>query len=317
MTNPTGAQVGTSNSETLVDFGVSSYFLGMDGDDKIYTNAGDDIAYGGNGSDVIYAGNGNDSYYGGNDAGDVISFEYSLINGLLAGMIRTVNVSAIVFDLAKPGLQNVGGAFGLDFYQGFTGVSGGGGNDTLYGNGVGNILYGDKGNDLIDGRGGSDNIYAGEGADKLTGGAGGDRIFLGGQFHTTTNDNPSSPVDEVDRVRDTVYYKSTSDSFGTFNSSSTNTVDVVFNFDGGGLATDDKIDLSAIDAQPLVAGNQNFHFVSQLTATGVGEVAVRKWALATGVWEVLVDTDKDSSAEMTILVTSFDNIKLHASDFVL
>lgn len=325
MPNPNRAVVGTSGDDRLSSLqnGSSDYMLGLDGDDIFYTNDGDDIVFGGNGNDRIYAGTGTDEYRGGSDVNDIISFEYSFINERLRpGIERQENTSAITFDLAVVGRQNVGGAFGADSYFGLSGVAGGGAADKLFGSNGVNQIYGNNGNDFIAGRGGNDTLYGGEGADRINGGLGGDVIYLGGNLLTLPDESDTTNrVNELTRVRDVVVYRSVAESFGVLLGSALDTADLLLNFDGGGTATDDRIDLSAIDANPFVAGNQAFRFVNNLTAAGVGEVAVRQFLLGgaplPGYWEVLVDTDRDAAAEMKIVVGPFEGLKLFAGDFIL
>jgi Ca2+-binding RTX toxin-like protein len=338
VSNPTTAIVGTNGDDlSLVSFenGNASYMLGLDGNDRLLTNNGNDVVFGGDGFDTIFAGTGTDFYSGGgnkspvsltsynpNAPGDFMSFEFSFVNGFRAGETRSVNTSAVSFDLSKKGIQNVGGAFGADHYEGFDSVAGGAGADILLGSNGRNTIYGGAGNDTISGRGGADSIFAGEGADKITGGTGGDVIVLGGETLTTYDGGPSSPSDEASRRKDIVIYNAVNESPGRISKTGDlAAVDIIISFDSGGLATDDRISLSSIDANPFSAGNQAFRFVKTLSATGVGEIAVKSWILdgvvQAGYWEVLVDTDRDATAEMSMIVTTFEDIKLIAADFIL
>ena len=60
-------------------------------------------------------------------------------------------------------------------------LSGGTGNDNIYGEGGNDTLYGFEGNDYIDGGAGNDVLYGSEGNDGLIGGAGNDTLY-GGAF---------------------------------------------------------------------------------------------------------------------------------------
>jgi serralysin len=107
-------------------------------------------------------------------------------------------------------------------------VIGSQGNDTITGNGVGNRLEGGNGDDVIDGGGGADTIIGGRGADELTGGPG----------------------------ADTFVFLDVSDSDGA-----TGGLDFIWDFIPG----EDKIDVSAIDADTTRSGNQRFTVVEDFT----------------------------------------------------
>ena len=104
-----------------------------------------------------------------------------------AGGTDTLDVSgysvAQRIDLAQGAFSNVGGltsnvsiAYGADIEN----AVGGGGADTISGNGLGNRLEGGAGADILFGLGGRDVLIGGEGADWLVGGAGADSLFGGG-----------------------------------------------------------------------------------------------------------------------------------------
>ena len=65
---------------------------------------------------------------------------------------------------------------------------GGDGNDILYGQGDDDILYGEDGNDILSGGNGNDTLYGGNGNDKLKGGKGND-ILYGGDGNDTLRGN--------------------------------------------------------------------------------------------------------------------------------
>ena len=70
--------------------------------------------------------------------------------------------------------DNVGIAYGAIIEN----AVGGGGNDTILGNAVGNLLIGNAGNDVIEGRGGNDTLNGGIGDDTMSGGVGNDLYFV-------------------------------------------------------------------------------------------------------------------------------------------
>lgn len=104
-------------------------------------------------------------------------------------------------------------------------VGGRGGNDTVNGNGGNDILSGDGGHDGLNGGAGADRLTGGAGADKLTGGVGGD------QFIFTAISDSTVAVGGRDTVLDFV------------------------------ASQGDRINLTAIDANSRLAGNQAFSFI--------------------------------------------------------
>lgn len=109
----------------------------------------------------------------------------------------------------------------------FTGTSGA---DHLIGTALADTILGLGGNDFLEGRGGNDIIDGGAGNDRIIGGGGADRLTGGAGS-------------------DTFVYMSLSDLSKVY---------------GAEFITDwssqDRIDLTAIDANAMIAGNQAFHF---------------------------------------------------------
>jgi Ca2+-binding RTX toxin-like protein len=145
-------------------------------------------------------------------------------------------------------------------------INGGLGNDTIHGM---------NGNDQVFGGGGADFLFGGNGADALDGGLGND-VLTGGDGKDLRNG--SGGLDRMD-------FNALSASGVTFAAR-----DVINTFADG-----DKIDLSDIDANSLVGGNQAF-FVSAFT----GVAGQLQWDLTnispTGVKGYLVQGDVNGDA---------------------
>lgn len=273
--------------------------LGSNVDDEYYDEGGHDQINMGDGSDHVYAGPGNDTIDGGSNTsgggeikGDTIRF------GISFDMFgnRSVVTQGVTFDLASTTAQALG-FYGNDTFLNFENVVGGLGNDHFSGSNAANYMDGSGGNDFLRGFGGNDRIQGGTGQDILIGDGGADLLYLG------------RSVDPVDHEADIVKYIRISDS-------TDENMDEIFNFQNiaaGGSGGKDKIDLSSIDANSSLAGDQAFTFVGSagFTLPG-GEVRLAQFDGAT---LVLVDNDGDSAAEMVILVHGVTG--LVAGDFIL
>lgn len=186
------------------------------------------------------------------------------------------------------------------------------GNDTFTGSADADYLIGFAGNDIVNGAGGADTIDGRQGNDVLHGGPGNDVLGGIGGRDTLIGDAgaddlfPYSPVFGQDNARDTIRFLHLSDS-GTM----ATTRDEIVGFIKGSGATADRIDVSPIDANPSLAGNQAFKFVSSFTAAK-GEVRL---VASGGNTIIQVDGDNDLAVDMTILV--YNVVGMHAFDFIL
>jgi Ca2+-binding RTX toxin-like protein len=283
---------------------TANFFAGS-GDDIVYGSAGsnfyvdqsgNDRASLGSGADNAYAGTGNDTIDGG---GGTDTIDFIFIVGDLYGPDNTAfvnNTSGVTFDLQKTTVQDLG-VFGKDTIRGFENAKGSNGGDILYGSAGVNEINGQGGNDYIDGRDGNDVLLGNEGSDTLRGNKGGDSISLG----------------EVVAARDHVRYYYTSESYAA--TSSVGQVDWISGFNQGGGSTDDKIDLSRIDAKTS-STTYNNTFVFEGTGgafdSSSGEIRIVE---SGGNSYVYVDTDSDSSIEMRFVVAGVTG--LTADDFIL
>jgi Ca2+-binding RTX toxin-like protein len=166
----------------LDDFSsVFGLFLG--GDDQITGSgsadwlhgfAGNDRIDGGDGNDVLNGGDGNDSLIGGQgldrlDGGAGIdTADYS----------ATLGSIKVKLDGGKSVTVRLDGN-SEDEIRNVESVTGGGGNDRIVGDGLGNQLSGNGGDDVVKGKGGGDSLLGGSGNDKLNGGGGVDHLYGG------------------------------------------------------------------------------------------------------------------------------------------
>jgi Ca2+-binding RTX toxin-like protein len=271
---------GLEDNDLIITGAGNDFLDGGDGDDNLSGGDGNDLIVGGAGFDFVSADAGNDIYYGGSET-DTLDFAFIHFG---AGPAREVNFNGVRVDLASRAVQNLG-EFGLDQFFGFENVFGGAGGDTLLGTGGVNVLASRAGNDVVDGRGGNDQLRGGLGADILIGGRGADDIFN----------------EPADGARDRARFTSLLDS-----GVSAATRDEIFDFVRG----QDKIDLSLIDANPLLRGNQAFRVVASLTSAP-GEVRLVRSGADT---LVRVDGDRDTAVDMDIRVVG---VHLAAGDLIL
>jgi len=164
-----------------------------------------------------------------------------------------------------------------DGYGSVENVNGSQGGDSLIGNAVANVLNGYSGADSLNGGGGQDVLDGGAGKDTLTGGADADRFVFSAVGDSVVGAN-------ADRIADFV------------------------------RSQGDKIDLSAIDADTGVAGNQAFTFIgSGLFTHHAGEL--RAANTSPGVTTIAGDVNGDGVSDFHIVLTG--NFNLIAADFML
>ena len=251
---------GHSLNDFIAAYEGNDYAAGRGGNDTIYGGSGEDTVYGDDGRDSLFGGDGNDKIYGGAE------------NDLLDGGY---------------GFDTIDGGTGIDtttytFFSGAvsanlaTGVVGFPGNssltDTLVS--IENILTG-AGADIVTGSAASNLINTGSGSDRLIGGWGADTL-VGGLGN------------------DVFVFRSTTDSFGSsrdvIRSDGTSSA-----FFGAGATLGDRIDVSEIDANATIFGNQIFRF----GLTGVGTLSLAEEGTNT---IVRGNTDYDAEFEFQLVI---------------
>lgn len=174
---------------------------------------------------------------------------------------------------------------GRDFAHGGAGddvIHGGPGDDFLYGQQGADTLYGDGGGDLLDGGAGRDVLIGGAGPNLLIGGGGADTFV----FRSSTEDDMADGY-AVNTINDFSH------------------------------AAGDRIDLSAVDANATVAGNQAFHFIGEGALTHhAGELAFQRISY-NGNWTTIVSADVDGDGYPDLKISLTGNHNLTASDFLL
>jgi Ca2+-binding RTX toxin-like protein len=262
---------------------ATTTWRGGDGDNTYADGDGNDTVLGGSGVDAVQVDAGNDIYFG-EGGSDYLNFNW--IHHGFNGAYQ-LPLQGVRLDLSLTSAQDLG-EFGVDRFFGFENALGTHGDDTFLGTDDVNQLSGNGGNDVLYGRGGNDTLYGDDGADTLIGGLGQDALFARGGI-------------SADFSRDVFRYESLKDS-GTTDA----TRDVISYFTKG----QDKIDLSILDANLSLKGNQAFKVVKGFTKA-FGEV---KLVYSGADTIVQVDGDKDKPVDMTIYVVG---AHLTKADFIL
>lgn len=158
-------------------------------------------------------------------------------------------------------------------------LDGGSGNDMLYGSGYNDLLFGSQGKDFLYGSAGDDKIDGGSGDDRLTGGRGVDLFVY------------RSPEDSLTARRD-----------------------IILDFS---RAEGDLIDLSAMDADKGVAGNQSFTYIG--TSAFSGEAGELRVSYRSGGFAVVTgDVNGDGVEDFNIRVNGMNLSQPFVdSDFLL
>ncbi|MBA4801326.1 MAG: tandem-95 repeat protein [Euryhalocaulis sp.] len=165
------------------------------------------------------------------------------------------------------------------------------GNDTLNGTPGQDVIYGLDGHDRLNGLADDDVLFGGNGDDRMIGGAGDDTL-VGGQGRDTLTGNSGADVFVYTALTD-----STRAATGR---------DRITDFESGV----DQIDLSAIDANSVLGGDQAFSIVGSFSGSA-GELVLKE--LANGIL-VQADVDGDGRVDFSVLVLGEEPI---AGDFIL
>ena len=290
------------------------------GADWIYGDAGDDAIDGGDGGDGIFGGEGNDTLLGGLGDDQIIGGSG---NDTMQGQDGNDILSG------NEGDDNLTGAAGNDSLYGDTGndtIDGGEGNDTLIGGygtdslygGAGNDymtggedndilqgqagddgILGDGGNDTIDGGDGNDTLLGGDGNDTITGGLGND-YFEGGTGNDSLNGGEGNDTLVGGAGQDTLTGGAGADGFffTALSDSTSAAPDKITDFS---WADGDYINLSQIDANSALAGDQAFSFVNSFTKQA-GQ-ATLTYDAASNTSTFSADVDGDGVADFVLQVT--------------
>lgn len=278
---------GGEDADTITALDGGNCVVAGNGANTVTTGDGNDTVSGGTGADTVTTGGGNDivTARGGADTislgsgNDRMTVDYSATTTSVSNTLIGSLASGYSGILADGGLNTItftgNENFTITTGSGADVLTTGGGRDVLYG-GVGNdILSSGAGKDTLVGGAGTDVLTGGTGADVLTGGSGADQfVFL------SLADSPTNAT--RDRVTD-------------FQRSA------------------DKFNLSAIDADPDMAGDQAFSFLGGGAFTGDGGEV--RYTRSGGNTFISADTDGDMNIDFIVQLDGTHT--LSASNFLL
>ncbi|MEM7507527.1 MAG: choice-of-anchor Q domain-containing protein [Pseudomonadota bacterium] len=252
---------------------------GTEGSDLITGLIQDETLIGLGGDDTLLGDGGDDLLIGGEGAD-------SLNGGTGTDTVSFADANArVIADIANQ-VAGAGEAEG-DRFALVENIIGSTADDQLHGNGLANLIDGGAEADRLFGRAGDDTLLGEAGDDTLAGNAGQDRL-IGAEGDDTY-----------------LYFRLTDSEIGFIRR------DIIEDFEQGS----DRIDLSRLDADEGLAGDQRFDFVLRTAFSGTaGELRYFK-ATNLGVTVVQVDTDGDAVQDMQIELSGF--IDLEAQDFLL
>ena len=299
---------GAGNDLIAGGAGADSLF-GQDGHDLIYGQDGDDSGFGGVGDDTIVGGSGADTLVG-EDGADQLYGEAGadlLVAGAGADAVYGgADADTLVGDAGDDTLL---GEDGADLAFGGAGadqIFGGAGSDQLFGGAEADLMVGGADNDLLAGEVGDDQLFGGVGADQLVGGDGVDSLFggedgdllFGGAGGDTLNGEAGGDVIVGGAGGDVLVGGAGGDLFlYQLATDSTNAAgDLIVDFTAGS----DVIDLSQVDANANLGGDQAFVFVSAFT--GVAGQALLTYDAASNRSFFSGDVNGDGMADLVIAI---------------
>lgn len=278
----------------------------LGGADEYAGGSGRDVVEDGDGADVVSLGSGDDTYYAvghaGADGFDTIDGgggrDYYSGTGAFHSLVINLDTSAhsaaggdLVAGSTAYGTEvsnDAGGTVFRDKITGFESAEGGAAADLIFGSAVANNLYGRDGSDRMLGYGGIDLINGEGGNDNITGGLGADELYGGSGFDTF----------RYETLKDSGITKATRDRLADFE-----------------IGIDD-IDLSAIDANTLLAGDQAFTWIGTNASFSAAGQLRAYWTVNGQIVDGDVNGDKKPDFSISLPGLGHGSV-LSAGDFIL
>ena len=307
--------IGTAFNDRLTGDADRNTLRGLDGNDRLLGGTGDDILRGEGGNDSLNGGLDNDTIDGGAgiDTADYAGAPVRVTVNL--GLVGPQNTNGAGIDTLV-GIENLSGSAFNDALTGDTlnnMLSGGAGNDALLGGDGNDNLNGGAGNDTLNGGAGVDQASYGVATAGVTvdlsvagaqntGGAGLDTLIAierlsGSAFADTFTGSAGSDVLGGLAGNDTLRGLGGRDVLAGGLGADVFDYNAVGDSVPGGPARDvisdfnsaqgDKIDLSTIDANTAVPGNQAFAFIGAAPFTAAGQARFVDGVLQANVGDTL------------------------------
>jgi len=318
--------VGSQYADTITGGNSDDRLDGQDGNDRLTGGNGNDTLYGGRGSDLLDGGAGNDTLSADGEGSD------SLLGGdgndtLVSPNFRPPGDAADVIDggagvdlwVADFRLSDSGMTFVLNSAPGSVSTAPDGTtvrnveSIDFDGGNYADIISGGTGNDMIDGWDGNDRLTGGDGNDDLDGGWGDDWL-IGGNGNDTLCGIYGNDVMIGGAGQDDLWagdhsifrYAALSDSLA-----GTASRDTILGFVSG----TDRLDLAAVDANTIVAGDQGFSFIGAAAFSGAAG-QLRYQVLDAYSTVLTADVNGDTRADFEILMQGGSST-LVINDFLL
>jgi autotransporter-associated beta strand protein len=305
---------GNANNNGLTGSNARDIINGLDGNDTLNGFGGIDIINGGNGDDVIQVSTSGSFLDGGANVDTLQILSNAITLGSVSGFENIIIGGG--GSLTLTGAQFAGG---FDLFSTLSGtgtitVNLAAGGAVMNARGMA-VQLGSSINFTVNGNSGADSIKIALGATgSLSGGVGTD-VIVGGNLVDTINGGS-----DIDKIRggggaDVLAGGSGADVFKYRNASDSGlgaAADNITDFVSG----TDRINLTRIDTNPFLAGDQNFVFVDTVAFTNNGIAQVR-WVDLGADLRVEADVNGDGVADMHILLQGAGLQTLTAADFVL
>ncbi|MGC4095942.1 MAG: calcium-binding protein [Nitrospira sp.] len=295
---------GSNFNDTLTGTSGNNVLKGRAGNDTLNGGAGNDKLLGEGGDDILNGGDGNDtaSYATATSAVTIDSEAEHFITGGGAGIDTFVSIENFIGSEFN---DTVRGYFGGDVPS-F--ISGGGGNDqmtaryssryfTLNGDSGNDTLSGDAGSGTFNGGTGDDYISAYDGTYTFNGGDGNDVLDAQTGFSGGFILNGGAGADILKQLNPTIEIV-TFDYNAVSESPAGAGKDTIIGFDGSPVEDPNfiggsQLDLTTIDANTSVSGNQAFTYIASAAFTAAGQLRYSGGLLQGS-------TDGDMAAEFEI-----------------
>jgi Ca2+-binding RTX toxin-like protein len=292
---------GSSGQDTVILGGGDDTALGEAGNDILDGGEGDDSLRGGAGNDIIDGGDGADALVGdaGNDMLRGKAGNDSMLGGEGADTLdggsdgdemrggtgddvylvdSTSGDEALEDDSPSGGYDTVVTTVDYQIGAGIEALTGNAVNISLHGNAAGNLVTGGAGSQTLNGHGGNDTLVGGLGTDHLTGGAGADDFVFRAANESVSSLNGRDRIHDFSRVEG------------------------------------DIIDLSQIDANTGLAGNQAFASFGMLGVGPAPAAGALRWTVQNGSTIVYGYTNDVAGADFAIELLGINGAL--SSDFV-